>query len=257
MGHRNHGTLVLLKMRFQPLNTLCIKVVGRLIEQKHIGLTQQKTTQSHTSAFTSTQSRNQRFGRRTLQGVHSTLQFGIEFPSAALLDFLGQIALALNQRIHFIIRHRFAELHADFVVFIQQINHFLHTLLHDFQNSLVRIHLGLLLQITHTITRSPYHFAFIRFFNARDNLHQGRFTRTVQTDNTDFCSVKEGQINILQNHSIIVGKHFAHPIHGKNNFLVCHILYNLLTTKITIIYFLSEYSHTIPWDFHPPPDERP
>ena len=56
MGHRNHGTLILLEMSLKPLDTLCIKVVGRLVKKKDIRLSEEKTAKSDATAFSTAES---------------------------------------------------------------------------------------------------------------------------------------------------------------------------------------------------------
>ncbi len=49
---RHHRTREFAQEHLKPLNTFRIQVVGGLIQQKHIGLGQQKTTQRHPTLFT-------------------------------------------------------------------------------------------------------------------------------------------------------------------------------------------------------------
>ncbi len=43
MRNCDYSSLVLLKVGLKPLYALCVKVVGRLIEQQHIRLPEQET----------------------------------------------------------------------------------------------------------------------------------------------------------------------------------------------------------------------
>ena len=74
MGHGNYSSLILLKVGFKPLDTLSVKVVGRLVKQKDIRLTQKKTAKSHTAALSTTERADLRIGRRTLKGIHSSFK---------------------------------------------------------------------------------------------------------------------------------------------------------------------------------------
>ena len=47
-----HGTLILLQMLLKPVDALCIKVVGRLVEQQHIRLLQEQAAECHTTPLT-------------------------------------------------------------------------------------------------------------------------------------------------------------------------------------------------------------
>ena len=53
MGNSNHRSLILLQMCFKPLDTFSIEVVGRLVKQKYIRLSQEQTAESHPSALSS------------------------------------------------------------------------------------------------------------------------------------------------------------------------------------------------------------
>ena len=51
MGHCDDRTLVLLEVGLKPLDTLRVKVVGRLIKKQHIRLPEKQTAKSDTTAF--------------------------------------------------------------------------------------------------------------------------------------------------------------------------------------------------------------
>ncbi len=48
-----------------------------------------------------------------------------------MLDFFGQLALTLDERVHLVVVHRLHELERDLVIFIEHIHHLLHAFLHD------------------------------------------------------------------------------------------------------------------------------
>jgi hypothetical protein len=56
VGNSDDRTLVLLEMSLEPLDTLGIEVVGRLVKKEYIRLTEKKTAKSHTTALTSRES---------------------------------------------------------------------------------------------------------------------------------------------------------------------------------------------------------
>ena len=133
-----------------------------------------------------------------------------------MVNLLGELALTLDERIHLVrvLHHlRVAEGEIDVLIFLQKVHNLLHTLLNHFQDGLVGIHLRLLLQITDGIAGSPDHFALVRLLDSGNNLHQGRFTRTVQSDDSDFGSIEERKINILKDYFIVVREDLAHARH--------------------------------------------
>ena len=108
-----------------------------------------------------------------------------------MLDLLGQLALALDKSVHLVVVHRLHELEGDLVIFIEDIHDLLDPFLHDLDDRLVGIHLRLLLKVANRIARRPDHLATVGFLHTGDDLHQGRFTGAVQTDDADLGPVEE------------------------------------------------------------------
>ena len=46
---------------------------------------------------------------------------------------------------------------------------------------------------------------------------------SVETHDTDLCSIEERKIDILEDHPIVMRQDLAHPVHRKNYLLVCHM----------------------------------
>ena len=84
----NYCTLILLEVLLQPVDTLSVEVVGRLIKKQHIRLLQQQTAQGNTATLTTRQNANILIGIWTTQGIHSTLQYAIKLPAIYLVDLL-------------------------------------------------------------------------------------------------------------------------------------------------------------------------
>ena len=53
VGYGYYRALVLLQMGFEPLDTLGVEMVGRLVEKQYVRLAQKKAAESHTPAFAS------------------------------------------------------------------------------------------------------------------------------------------------------------------------------------------------------------
>ncbi len=181
VGDGYDRTLVLLQVALQPLNTLGIEVVGRLVEKKHVRLAKKKSAQRHTASFPSRQRLYERIGRRALESVHRTFQLGVYLPAVHMLDLLRKLSLTLDKRGHLLVGKRLAELHTYLVILCEYVHHFLNAFLDHFQHSLVRVHLRLLLQITHGITRGPHDLALVGFLHPCDDLQKCGLSGTVQT----------------------------------------------------------------------------
>ena len=65
-------------------------------------------------------------------------------------------------------------------------------ILHDLLHGLAGLHLRVLLQIPYGISRRKNHFSLIIFLDTGNNFQQSRFSRTVQTDNTNLGTIKKG-----------------------------------------------------------------
>ena len=140
MGNRDNRSLVLLQMALEPLHTLCVKVVGRLVQQKHVRLAQQQTAEGHPPALATAEISYLGIRRRTLQGIHRPLQLGVDLPSFTMLYFLRKFALTYDELIHFVVGHRLAELQVHLLILPEQVHHFLYAFLNHLQHRLFRVH---------------------------------------------------------------------------------------------------------------------
>ena len=101
----------------------------------------------------------------------------------------------------------------------------LNALHHILLDGLVRVELRILLKIPYRISRAPYHLALELIVDSGNNLHEGGFTSTVKTDDTDLCAIEETQVDVLQYLLLILWDDLRHTHHGENDFLVvncCH-----------------------------------
>ena len=197
-------------------------MVGWLVEQQHVGFLKQQTAECYAATFSSGKILYQRIGRRALQGIHSPLQFGIYLPAIMMLDQFCQLSLALYQRGHLVVIHRFHELQADFVVFGEQVHHLLYAFLHHFDDGFFGIHLRLLLEVADTVARGPHHLAAVALLHSCDNLEEGGFSGTVETYDTYLRSIEEREVDIFEDNLVVVRQDLAHPVHREYYLFVCH-----------------------------------
>ena len=122
-------------MLFQPVDRLCIQVVGRFVQQKHIRFLQQQTAKSYPATFTSGEIFYRLIFRRTTESIHRTLQLAIQIPCISCINDILQFTLASKKSIHLIlilIIFRQTKFLIDFFVFCQCVNNGLHTFHHYF-----------------------------------------------------------------------------------------------------------------------------
>ena len=217
-------------MLFQPVDRFGIEMVGRLVEKQYVRLLEQQAAKCHTTAFTTGKMLYGLIFGRTAECIHSTLQLTVEIPSICSVYNILQLSLPGKEFVHLILIFIIfgqTKLPVNFFVLRQCIHNGLYTFHHHFFYGLYGIKVRFLRQISHRISGREHHFALIGFIQAGDNLQQGRFTRTVQTDDTDFRSIKERKVDVLQHLLIVLLNGLVQPYHRKDNFLIvycCHVI---------------------------------
>ena len=117
---------ITLQMMFEPRYRLSVEMIGGFIEQKNVGLLQQQTAQRDAAPLAAGQDFHRGVRRRTAQRIHRHLQPRIEIPGVLMVEFLLHFALPLEQFVHLVVGHLFAELGVDLFELFQQIDSFLH-----------------------------------------------------------------------------------------------------------------------------------
>ena len=224
MGDADDRTGILMQMLLQPVNRLGIEVVGRLIEQEDIGLLQKQTTEGNASAFTTREILDNRILIGATKRIHRATELLVEIPSIALVKLLLKLTLTSNKRIE--IGIRISKRLVDFIKLSQHIHDGLHTFLHHFANGFLRVELRILLQISHRIPGREYYISLVVMLYTCNNLKQSRFAGTIHTDNTYFCAIKKGEVDVVEDF-LLRGERLAHTHHRENDFfIVCHIFVN-------------------------------
>ena len=103
MGNSNNRTLVLGKMLLQPVDTLCIQVVGGLIQQQYIGFLQQQTTKCNSTPFTTGKVYNRLVSWRATECIHGTLQLAVQVPGIGAVYDILQLTLTGKEGIHLVL----------------------------------------------------------------------------------------------------------------------------------------------------------
>ena len=77
-------------MPFEPGHGLGVEMVGRLVEQQHLGLGEQELAEGHAALFTARQGRDVGVVGRAAQGVHRLIDLAVEIPQALGFDLVLQ-----------------------------------------------------------------------------------------------------------------------------------------------------------------------
>ena len=107
------------------------------------------------------------------------------------LNNLFKLALLRGQFIE--VGVRFCVLGIHFIQAFQGVNHFGHRFFNRLTDGVFRVQFWFLRQVTDFNARLRASFAFDFGINAGHDAQQGRFTRAVQTEYTDFGAREEAQ----------------------------------------------------------------
>ena len=121
-------------------------MVGRLVQEQHVGLRDQQATQRDAPSFTARELGHIGVPVRQSQRIRGDFELAIEFPGADRIDLILQCALFLQQLVHFVIAHRLSKFHADLVEAIQERLGVGNAFFDIAAHILVRVQLRLLLQ---------------------------------------------------------------------------------------------------------------
>ena len=152
VGYGNHRTLVLLQMLFQPIDGFSVKVVGRFVQQQHIGLLQQQAAKCHTATLTSRKMVYSCVFGRTTEGIHSAFQFTVEIPGISCIDDILKFSLTDKKLIHLVgilVILRQAEFLVNLFVLSECVHNGLYAFHHNFFYGFRRIQVRFLSQIAH------------------------------------------------------------------------------------------------------------
>ena len=196
----------------QPFDRFRIQVVGRLVQQQHVGLAQQEFAQSDAPFFTAGQIADFGIPFRQAQRIGGDFQF--VFRTAARgrtrRDNRFQAALLFRQRVK--IRIRIGVLGIHFFQAFLRGSHFAQTAFHFLAHGFFRIKLRLLRQIADFDAAHRHGFALKFLIHTRHNPQHGGLARAVQTEQTDFRAGEERKGNIF-NDGFLRRHNLAHTQH--------------------------------------------
>ena len=98
--HRDDRPRVLVQVVLEPGDALGVEVVGRLVEQQHVGALEQDPAERHAAPLAARQLGDVGVGGREPERVHRDLQRAIEIPAVGRLDRVLQLALLVEQLVH-------------------------------------------------------------------------------------------------------------------------------------------------------------
>ncbi len=187
-------------------------MVGRLVEQQHVGLGEQQTAQCDAALFTARQGPDLHVPRRQTQRIARDIQFMVRVAATGIHD---GFVLRLLRRELVKIRVRLGVGRINFVeLFLRRrdvAQGFFDRLAHGF----VGIELRLLRQKTHAQVRHRLRVAVEFSVHASHDLEQTGFAGSVNAEHADFRAGKKREGNVLEYHAF--GRnHLVHATHAVN-----------------------------------------
>ncbi len=92
-----------------------------------------------------------------------------------------------------------AESLVNFLELGEKVHDGLHALADNLDDGLVGVEVRFLLKIAYGISGSEHYFAAVVFVDTGDDFKKRRFTRAVQTDDTDLGTIEKRQVNLFKN----------------------------------------------------------
>ncbi len=240
MGHTDDRSLILLQVLLQPVDALGIQMVGRLVEQKHVGFLQQQAAQSHAAALAATQFTALLVSGRTTQSVHGAFQSTVQIPCIAGVDDILQLALTDKELVHFVLVFVIlgeTKLLVYLLILSECVDNRLYAFLHDLNHRLVVVELRILGQIAHAVAGREHHLTLILLIQSGDDFHQRTFSSSVQSDDAYLGAIEETEVDVLQHLLPCLLDGLAHANHREDNLLVVNCCHNMLCSFFRIFRF--------------------
>ena len=200
MGDRQNRALVGGQVLLEPLHTLGVEVVGRLVEQQQVRLGQQQLAQRHPAPLTAGQMRHRLVGRRAAQRVHRLLELRVEIPRVGVVELLLQPAHLLHQLVGVVGGHQLG----DLVEAVELDLDVAEALLDVAANGLLLVQRRLLQQDADRRTGGQEGFAVVGLVQPGHDPQDARLTRPVGADDTDLGARIEAQGDVVEDDFVAV-----------------------------------------------------
>ena len=206
VGDEEQGNAGFDQQVFQPFDGGNIQMIGRLVEQQHLGRHGQRLSQCQTLFLAAGQAADLGIRIET-EALNHPLCLRLVGPGAARFEFVLQFGHALQQ--HLVIGVDFAQLVRHLVVFSEQGGVFAHAGNHCLENRGLRIERRLLRHVADTDTGLHPDFAIVKASAPAPRRHrgeQGRFAGTVAADQRHPLARIEQKIGMVEERHVAVGK---------------------------------------------------
>lgn len=211
VGDRHHGAGEVVQEMLQPGHRVGVQVVGRFVQQQHVGSRQQQAAQRYAALFAAGQVLDLGIPRRQAQGVGGDFQLAFQVVSVGCLQDRLQLGLLGGQGVEVGIRLGIGGI--DLVQPRLGLLDLADGLFDDVAHGGLRVQLGLLRQVADVDPRHRPGLAFDLGVDAGHDPQQGGLARAVQAEHADLGAGEERQGDVLEDFTL--GRNdLADPMHG-------------------------------------------
>ncbi|CRM84015.1 hypothetical protein [Pseudomonas sp. 22 E 5] len=213
MRDRYHGAREVVQEVLQPGDGIGVQVVGRFVEQQHVGSRQQQAAQGHTAFFTAGEEFDLGVPRRQTQRVGGDFQLAFQVVTVASLQDGFELGLFGGQFVEVGIFFGVGGVHLV-QAGLGVLDHG-HRFFDHFTHGLGRVQDRLLGQVADVQFGHRAGFAFELGVDAGHDFQQRGLTRTVEAEHADLSAGEEGQRNVFQDFPLR-RNNFSQPMHGED-----------------------------------------
>ena len=182
MGNGHHSARVALQKLLQPVHRFGVQVVGRLVEQEHVGLGQEQAAQGHAAFFTAGEHADVGVPRRQAQRVSGNFQLMFRISSGGGDDGF-QLRLLCSECVKVGVFVAIGGVHLFQTRFGRE--DFAHTGFHAFAHGLGGVQLGFLGQVADVQARHGDGFALDLFVQTGHDFQERGLARAVGAQHAD------------------------------------------------------------------------
>ncbi len=217
MRDADHGAGEAQQELLQPVDRFGVQMVGRLVQQQHVGLRQQQTAQRDAALLAARQHADLRVPRRQAQRVGGHFQLQVQVAAVGSRDDRFQPRLLIGQRIEIGIFGAIGDIHR-FQLGLR-LEHFAQAGFDHLAHGLLGVEHRFLRQVADVQARHRHRFALDVGVDAGHDFEQRRFAGAVQAQHADLGAGEKAEGDIFQN--LAFGRNdLAHAVHSVD--VICH-----------------------------------
>ncbi len=222
MRHGDDGAGIIVQEALQPGHRFGVEMVGRLVEEEHVGALQQEAAEGDAAALAARELGHVRIARRAAQRVHGDLDGAVELPAVAGVDLLLQLALLGDELVHLVVAELLGEARRDRLEAVDERlgrRHPLHDVAGDVLLGVERRLLG---EIADRGALGGPGFADEIRVDPGHDAQEAGLARAVDAEHADLGAGQEGEIDLLE-HLAAAGIGLAQPLHDMDVLIGGHL----------------------------------